>query len=367
MHTRGVLLPLLLLVTAAFGLSGGGNTSGHAHLPPDIQASFDKPLYKHSRWGLRVVDLDTGAGLIHLRPAYDCFIGSVRQVCSVGELRNAVGAAPTSVTSIHRQGKIGAGGVRHGALILGASGDLTMGGRTKPDSSSAVSHLDPTAANALGNVRLTAPTPLAGYLTLAQQVAAAGLTPMTGDVVLDDRLWGPFPFRPLVVHDDCVDRLLNPACLGAPASVAWRPVSAALTGASTLWLTAPRTPGICELALALPPCLGPPDCPAALTGPRPTACVPPLTPAFPLIRPFRMVELANDARPVCLEALAAAGVGVASALVAEPPGQRLSPKPAYSDATQGAARGSWPIMPAQPDVPRCFSALPRRAVDGSRS
>ena len=106
-----------------------------------------------------------------------------------------MGAAPTSVTSIHRQGKIGAGGVRHGALILGASGDLTMGGRTKPDSSSAVSHLDPTTANALGNVRLTAPTPLAGYLTLAQQVAAAGLTPMTGDVVLDDRLWIPFNFR----------------------------------------------------------------------------------------------------------------------------------------------------------------------------
>ena len=48
MNKRSFLLTFLLLVTAAFGLSGGGNKSGNSHIPPDIQAILDKPLYKNS-------------------------------------------------------------------------------------------------------------------------------------------------------------------------------------------------------------------------------------------------------------------------------------------------------------------------------
>src|SRR5262245_21512950 len=104
MNKRSVIFTFLLLVTAAFGLIGGCNNSGSSHLPPDIQAIFDKPLYKNSLWGLRVVDLDTGEVLLNLRPDYDFFIGSVRKVFSVGELMNEVGAGHTSITPIHRQG-----------------------------------------------------------------------------------------------------------------------------------------------------------------------------------------------------------------------------------------------------------------------
>jgi len=343
MHTRGVLLLFLLLAAAAFGLIGGCNTSDSANIPADIQAIFDKPLYKNSLWGLRVVDLDTGKVLINLRPDYDFFIGSVRKVFSVGELMNAVGAAHTSVTPIHRQGEIGTGGVLHGDLILVASGDLTMGGRTNADGSIAVSNLDHNEANALGNAVLTTPNPLAGYITLAQQVAAAGITRITGDVVIDDRLWVPFHFRqqfdvrPIFVNDDCVDLLINPAALGARASVAWRPVSAALDVASTLLMTAPGTPAIFELDPELPQCIGTPGCTAEITGQLPTDFVPPLTNAFPLIRTFRIVEPANYARTVFIEALAAAGVVVDAATVAENPVQRLPPKNSYTDATKVAA------------------------------
>ena len=200
----------LLLVTAAFGLIGGCNDSDSANIPPDIQAIFDKPLYKNSIWGLRVVDLDTGEVLINLRPDYDFFIGSVRKVFSVGELMNAVGAAHTSVTPIHRQGEIGAGGVLHGDLILVASGDLTMGGRTNARRLHRGIEPRSQRGQRLGNAMLTAPNPLAGYINLAQQVAAAGITRITGDVVIDDRLWVPFHFRqqfdvrPIFVNDDCV-------------------------------------------------------------------------------------------------------------------------------------------------------------------
>jgi D-alanyl-D-alanine carboxypeptidase len=332
-NTCGFILTLLALVTAACGSS---------HIPPDIQAIFDKPLYKHSIWGLRVVDLDTGEVLIDLRPDYDFFIGSVRKVFSVGELMSAVGAAHTSVTPVHRQGEIGEGGVLHGDLILVASGDLTMGGRTNPDGSIAVSNLDHNEANALGNAILTAPNPLAGYINLAQQVAAAGIAQITGDVVIDDRLWVPFNFRqqfdvrPIFVNDDCVDLIINPALLGDSASIAWRPRSAALHVDSTLLMTAPGTQAIVELNPELPQCIGTPGCMAAITGQLPTDFVPPLTNAFPLIRTFRIVEPANYARTVFIEALEAAGVVVDADPVAENPVQLLPPKNSYTAATQVA-------------------------------
>jgi D-alanyl-D-alanine carboxypeptidase len=342
MNKRSFVLAFLVLVTAAFGLIGGGNTSESSDIPRDIQAIFDKPLYQNSIWGLRVVDLDTGKVLINLRPDYDFFIASVRKVFSVGELLNEVGAEHRSVTPIHRQGKIGKGGVLHGDLILVASGDLTMGGRTNPDGSIAVSNLDHNEANALGNAILTAPNPLAGYINLAQQVAAAGITRISGDVVIDDRLWVPFNFReqfdvrPIFVNDDCVDLIINPAFLGDPASVDWRPVSAALDVESTLLMTAPRTQAIFELDPELPQCIGTPGCTAEITGQLPTDFVPPLTNAFPLIQTFRIVEPANYARTVFIEALAAAGVTVDADTVAENPVQLLPPKNSYKDATKVA-------------------------------
>jgi hypothetical protein len=70
MHKCRFIFTFLLLITAAFGLIGGCNDSDSANIPPDIQAIFDKPLYKNSLWGLRVVDLNTGAVLINLRPDY---------------------------------------------------------------------------------------------------------------------------------------------------------------------------------------------------------------------------------------------------------------------------------------------------------
>src|SRR5262249_6022790 len=148
------------------------------------------------------------------------FIGSVRKVFSVGELMNKVGAEHTSVTPIHRQGKIGKGGVLHGDLILVASGDLTIGGRTNPDGSIAVSNLDHNQANVFGNAVLTAPNPRAGSINLAQAGAAADIKRIRGDVVIDDRLWVPFDFRgqfdvrPIFVNDDVVDLIINPASVG---------------------------------------------------------------------------------------------------------------------------------------------------------
>ena len=174
-NTSGLRRFFLVLLAVAFagigGCGGGGSgpASNGANVPADIRAVFNKPLYKGGLWGLRVVDVASGRALIDLRPRHNFLIGSTRKLFSVGALMNQIGPNYTYDTPIYRQGDISAG-VLNGNLILDASGDLTMGGRTNPDGTIAVSDYDHNEADALGNAVLTAPDPLAGYDALAQQV-----------------------------------------------------------------------------------------------------------------------------------------------------------------------------------------------------
>lgn len=343
MKRPGFLFALLILIAAAFGASGGcgGNNKGGTEIPADIQAIFDKPLYNGAIWGLRVLDQDTGEVLIDLRPDYDFFIGSVRKTFTLGELMNEVGPEHTTTTPIHIQGTVGEGGVLDGDLILVATGDLTMGGRTLPNGQIAISNFDHNEANSLGNAVLTTPNPIQGYTSLAQQVAAAGITRVTGDVVIDDRLFVPFPFReegnfairPIFVNDDCVDVIINPTTPGNPASVEWRPVSAAFDVDSTVETSASGTQFTVDIDPDFPACIGTPGCTGEVSGDLPVDFVPALTNAFPLIRTFRIVEPQNYARTVLIEQLEAAGVVVDADTVKDNPVGLLPPKDSYSDDT----------------------------------
>ena len=57
-------------------------------------------------------------------------VGSVRKVFSVGQLLNQIGPTYRYNTPVYRRGELSGAGVLHGDLVLVASGDLTMGGRT---------------------------------------------------------------------------------------------------------------------------------------------------------------------------------------------------------------------------------------------
>lgn len=337
MRYRKALLTLLLVIVAAFGLYGGCSSGGGSNIPADIRAIFNKPFYNGAIWGLRVVDLETGEVLIDLKPNYPFFIGSVRKVFSVGELLNAIGADTHFVTPIYKQGELN-GGVLDGELILVASGDLTMGGRTKANGQIAISNFDHNEANSLGNAVLTKPNPLKGYKALAEQIAAAGIT-QVDDVVIDDRLFQPYPFRnegnfairPIFVNDDCVDLIINPTSVGMEASVDWRPKSAAFTVQNDIVTSGPGTEFMLELDPEFPPCFGDPGCSGEITGQLPVDFIPPLTEEFPLIRTFRIVEPQNYARTVLIELLEDAGVTVLADTVAENPVGLLPPKNSYSE------------------------------------
>ncbi|HSC35465.1 MAG TPA: D-alanyl-D-alanine carboxypeptidase [Thermodesulfobacteriota bacterium] len=338
MRYRKSLLALLLVLTAVFGLYGGCSSGGGSNIPADIRAIFNKAIYDGSIWGLRVVDLDTGEVLIDLKPDYNFFIGSVRKVFSVGELLNEIGPDHLFITPIYKEGEVDGAGVLDGNLYLVASGDISMGGRTKANGQFAISNFDHNEADSLGNAVLTKPNPLKGYKAIAQQIADSGIT-QVDDVVIDDRLFQPFPFRnegsfairPIFVNDDCVDLIINPTSPGMEADVDWRPKSAALGVVNDLVTTAAGTEPIITLEPEFPECIGQPGCTAEITGQLPVDLIPPFTNEFPLIRTFRIVEPQNYARTVLIRLLEDAGVTVLADSVAENPVGLLPPKNSYSE------------------------------------
>ncbi len=258
----------------------------------------------------------------------------------MGELLDQVGPNHTYNTPIYRQGDISSIGVLNGNLILVASGDLSMDGRTNPNGTIAVSNFDHHEADWLGNAVLTVPDPLAGYRLLARQVAAAGITEITGEVATDDRLFQPYNFsgefdlKPIFVNDDAVDVTINPSTAGSPASVIVRPASAALRVASTLGTSGPGSKCTLKLGTEFPQCISIPSCTSETSGDLPVDFVPPFTGKFPLVQTFRIVQPSSYARTVLLESLQAAGVKVDAAPVAENPVDLLPPKASYPPDTK---------------------------------
>jgi D-alanyl-D-alanine carboxypeptidase len=311
-------------------------------VPGAIQAVFDKPLYKGATWGLRVLD-SNGKVLIDYNSQQNFFIGSVRKVFSVGQLLNKVGPDHTWDTPVYRVGNVDSAGVLHGNLVLVASGDLTMGGRTKPDGSIAITDFDHNEADSLGNAELTAPDPTAGYAQLAQQIAAAGIKKIAGDVIVDDRLFQPFDFRgqfkvtPIFVNDDVVDLTINPTRPGSLASVVWRPTSAALGVDSKLVTSAAGSEYGLKLEPEYPQCIGTTGCKAAVTGNLPMNYTPHFTNKFPLVQVFRIVNPTNYARTVFVEKLQAAGVSVDAPAV-KPNAASLLPARDSYDAAAAVAK-----------------------------
>jgi D-alanyl-D-alanine carboxypeptidase len=258
----------------------------------------------------------------------------VRKNFSVGELMDQVGPGHRYNTPVYREGKVNGHGVLDGNLVLVASGDLTMGGRTNPDGTIAYTVFDHNEANGLGNAVLSKPDPLAGYKALARQVAASGIKEIKGDVVIDDRLFKPYEFRedfemrPIFINDDQVDLIIRPEPQGDLASLRHRPVSQALTVKNEVEMTGSNTEA--SIKPELPTCIGERGgCSVTLQGNLPVGYKAPLTGAYPLIRTYRITKPSAYARTIFIEELRAAGVTVKARAVGPNPEKLLPPKDCY--------------------------------------
>ena len=208
---------------------------------------MNKPEYANGQWALAVKDIDTGEQIIAYNDDLLFEPGSVVKTYSTGAAWQEFGPDSTVVTPVKRTGEV-ADGTLTGDLVLVGKGDLTMGGRTKPDGTVDFTNLDHNDANGIPGATLTTEDPLTGLNELAAQVKASGINAVSGDVIVDDRLWGPHilekPIPPIIINQNVIDLTVTPGAEGQPATTEMWPVVAPWTVDTQVrrWPPEPKEP-----------------------------------------------------------------------------------------------------------------------------
>lgn len=325
-------------VTAAAGSGSAGPVSGSAAVPvPGLDASalavMNDPAYAQGQWAIAVKDLRTGESLVALNDRTLFEPGSVVKTYSTGAAWQQFGPDSTLVTPVRRTGEI-TDGTLTGDLILVGQGDLTMGGRTKPDGTVDYTNLDHNDANAIPGATLTTEDPLAGLDDLAAQVKSAGVNSVSGDVIVDDRLWAAHhlengPVTPIIINQNVIDFTTTPSQVGQFATSDLRPAVAPWTVTSQVQTVAAG--GKTEIKVASPQFGS-----VVLTGTI-------AADSAPVVNTYAFDDPARFARTAFIEALGRAGVTVTADPVAVNPEAALPDQSAVSGLPAVAQLTSLPL------------------------
>lgn len=208
------------------GDEDGGSTSTTSTLPEAALEVMNQPRYANARWQIAATDLDTGEVLLSVDADKMGEPASFTKTYSTGAAWLTWGPDHTLTTPVKRTGEV-VGGVLQGDLVLVGKGDITMGGRTKPDGTVDYTNLDHNDANPLPGATLTPEDPLTGLNDLAAQVKASGIDSVAGQVLIDDRLFqgelAEEPITPIVINQNILDLMITPGEVGQPATVALTP------------------------------------------------------------------------------------------------------------------------------------------------
>lgn len=232
-RTTGALAALVLVAAGVtgctIGSAGAESVSDVSELPDAAVEVMNQPQYANGRWQIAATDIDTGEVLIDIDGDKMAEPASFTKTYSVGAAWLTWGPDRTLTTPVKRTGEV-VGGVLQGDLVLVAQGDLTMGGRTKPDGTVDFTDLDHNDANPLPGATLTPEDPLTGLNDLAAQVKASGIDSVSGGVVIDDRLFSGElagePITPIVINQNILDLQITPGEVGEPATVELTPAVA---------------------------------------------------------------------------------------------------------------------------------------------
>ncbi|WP_246630085.1 D-alanyl-D-alanine carboxypeptidase/D-alanyl-D-alanine endopeptidase [Modestobacter lapidis] len=307
-------------------------------LPAAAAAIMAKPEFEAARWLYSVAEAETGRVVLAGRAGEFVFTASTAKNFTVGSTYATLGTDATLTTPVYATAEP-AGGVLAGDLVLVASGDLAMGGRGamdgRVDHAFTASTIDHVYGDLAPNAAFVPDDPLAGLDDLARQVAAAGVTEITGDVVIDTRLWNTFagqegPAPSIYVNDNILDITVAAAGVGQPAVLDLRPQTQAVTVTSTVTTTDAGTP----TSLTVTPAPGDPT--SITVGGTIAAGTSQLT-------IYRVPDAASWARTLFIEALGRAGVTVTSSAVGPNDQAGLPPTGSYPPEHRMAALTSPPM------------------------
>jgi serine-type D-Ala-D-Ala carboxypeptidase/endopeptidase (penicillin-binding protein 4) len=335
----------LLRATAGGALAVAAATTGvppraadaQNPLPPQVRAIMGASRFDLARWFLYVADRASGEPLYALNADDLVLLASVTKLWSTGAALDAYGADYRFETPVYRRGAVNPAGELQGDLILVASGDLTMGGRDTPDGRIDFTPFDHGDANVNPLVTLTPQDPLAGLDSLARQVAAAGIRRVRGTVLIDARLFeqsakDEYILTPILINDNLIDLVIRPTAVGQPATVDWRPRTAAYEVQSTVQAVAAGG-----------------DAAVTATSPRPGVIVVQGTipaDAGELVRVWQVEDPPAFARTLLIEALGRQGVAVDAAPLGPNPADALPPAGSYAPADRVALLRSLPFSEA---------------------
>lgn len=223
------LVAVTLPSPSVAGASGESAAQGPQDLTAALAAIENQSRYSDSTWGYEVLDQQSGQDLASQDQDSMFDPGSTMKIYAAATALRLYGPNHRFTTPVYRQGD---------NLVLVGSGDLSLGLRDQPDGTMYYENtpdLDQSYAN-IGIAHAVEPpgNPFAGLDQIAAKVRAAGITHMN-DVVVDDRLFTPyngFPdgnISPIWFNENLVDALVTPGAAGQPASVSWRPMTAAYT------------------------------------------------------------------------------------------------------------------------------------------
>ncbi|WP_332696227.1 D-alanyl-D-alanine carboxypeptidase/D-alanyl-D-alanine endopeptidase [Bosea sp. (in: a-proteobacteria)] len=240
---RSVAIALLAVLS-----SGGGATADPAaaisgKIPASVADAIrnfeTKPIFAHMSWGIHLVDLATGEVLIDQAGHKSLLPASAMKIYSVATALDGYGAEYRFRTPVYRLGAV-KDNVLGGDLVLVASGDFSFGLREQPNGKLGFNSLpevdhNTTSTGFPGGAYVANSDPLAALDALAKQVKAAGIREITGDVMIDDRLFETYrgfpagPTAPIWVNENVIDIMVTPAKPGEKPKIDWRPKSAAVT------------------------------------------------------------------------------------------------------------------------------------------
>lgn len=173
--------------------------------------------FENGQWGVLVVDPATRQVIFEQNA--DCMFApaSVTKLYSTAAVLEKLGADYRFRTPVRRRGDVDSTGQLKGDLILIASGDMALGGRTAPNGSMLFEDNDHTYGG--DNAGLVAASPLHGLEELAKEVVKSGIKSISGDLLIDDRLFAPAPssgsgprqVSAITINDNLVDVVITPA------------------------------------------------------------------------------------------------------------------------------------------------------------
>ena len=225
-----VLICLVIVLASGALVVVLGNQSSANDFASQLSIIKKKALYAHASFGIVVYDPANNRTLYSENEGSMFVPGSTTKLFTSATAFDALGADHRFHTPVHAIGTI-IGEKLEGDLVLVASGDITMGGRTTASGGINFTNVDHGDANALGGCQLTSEDPLAGLDSLAEQVNVSGITEVD-DVIVDPRAFPvvdigkSYKIAPIAINDDLIDVMIAPTHAGQKASVDWRPKTA---------------------------------------------------------------------------------------------------------------------------------------------